>query len=186
MIKNLPDRIFLCGFMGAGKSTLGERLARRLDQNFMDLDSYIEQQADATIPQIFEEYGEEEFRRKERSAILDVIKSRTGVIALGGGTLQNQHLVDHIKLNGLLIFIATPFSIIFERILEEPGRPLLLDENGNRKPKEILREELKALYKQRLPLYRQAVLQIDITRFGSTDDALEELISKIENHVSYH
>lgn len=184
MISNLPDRIFLCGFMGAGKSTLGRRLAKRLKMNFMDLDKIIEQESAQSIPEIFEQDGEETFRKLEQSALLSVIRSKKGVIALGGGSLQNQHMVDHLKLNGLLIFIDTPFSVIFERIADDSGRPLLTDENGELKSEELLHSQLKALYEKRLPLYRQAVITVDSS--GGLKEVMDQLIRKIENHVTYH
>ncbi len=116
MISNLPDRIFLTGFMGAGKSVIGQQLAGKLERPFLDLDDKITQKAGQSIPEIFKESGESEFRILERRAVLEVIREFTGVVALGGGSLQNQHLVDHIKLNGLLIFIETPISVILDRI----------------------------------------------------------------------
>jgi shikimate kinase len=186
MIKNLPDRIFLCGFMGAGKSTIGKRLAERLDVSFLDLDDYIEKEAGKEIPKIFEKEGETEFRRLERQSLLKLIRNYQGVIALGGGSLQNQHIVDHIKLNGLLIFIETPFSVILERITGQKNRPLLLNEQGNVKDKEILKEELKTLYEQRLSYYRQAELSIVNDEKQEPKNMVDSLIKKIEYHVSHY
>lgn len=184
MINNLPERIFLCGFMGAGKSTLGRQLAQRLKMDFLDLDEIIEQESGQSIPEIFEQEGEETFRKQERSAILSITQSKKGVIALGGGSLQNQHVVDHLKLNGLLIFIDTPFSVIFERIAEDSGRPLLTDEQGELKSEELLRRQLQVLYEKRLPFYRQAVITVDASR--NLNEVMDQLIRKIENHVTYH
>lgn len=186
MIKNLPDRIFICGFMGAGKSTIGKLLADKLNQPFIDLDERIEEQAGNSIPKIFDEEGEEYFRKLERAAVLDIIRDEHGVVALGGGSLQNQHILDHVKLNGLLIFIETPFSVILDRITENPDRPLLLDENGNMKEEELLREELRNLYHERLPLYEQAELQVNSRNYESTEELVRDLIKKIRNHVSLY
>lgn len=186
MINNLPDRIFLCGFMGAGKSTIGKRLAEKLDVPFWDLDDYIEKEAGKNIPQIFKENGEPEFRNLERQSLLKVIRNYQGIIALGGGSLQNQHMVDHVKLNGLLVFIETPFSIILERITKQNNRPLLLNEQGTLKDKEILEEELKTLYEQRLPYYQQAELTIVNDEKQTTENMVGSLIKKIEYHVSHY
>lgn len=185
MIKNLPDRIFLCGFMGAGKSTIGSMLSDRLEMSFLDLDDYIEEKAGKDIPSIFNEDGESTFRKIERTCILDVIKKYEGVVALGGGSLQNQHIVDHIKLNGLLIFIDTPFSLILNRITEEGNRPLLLNEQGTVKEKEILEKELSTLYEQRLPFYQQAELSIADSDRKTAESMVNSLIQKIKNHVSH-
>ena len=186
MITNLPDRIFLCGFMGAGKSTIGRSLAEKLAQKFIDLDQFIEHEEGVSISEMFKNDGEEAFRKAERSAILKVIRKFKGVVALGGGSLQNQHMVDHIKLNGLLIFIETPFSVIFERIGKDTKRPLLLDDGGNPKDEDILKKELKELYQQRRPLYEQSVISIDSSNFDSVDTLSDKLIRKIKNHVSHH
>ncbi len=172
--------------MGAGKSTIGSMLSDRLDMPFLDLDDYIEEEAGKEIPNIFKEDGEPTFRKIERKCILDVIKKYEGVVALGGGSLQNQHIVDHIKLNGLLIFIDTPFSLILNRITEESKRPLLLNEQGTVKKKEILEKELSTLYEQRLPFYQQAELSIADSERKTAESMVNSLIKKIKNHVSYY
>jgi len=185
MISNLPDRIFLCGFMGAGKSLIGHKLAEKLKRTFLDLDDKIEEKAGQSIPKIFDETGEAGFRILERRALQEVIREFEGVVALGGGSLQNQHMVDHIKLNGLLVFIETPISVILDRISEDQNRPLLLDEEGNPKDRAQLKEELTALYEQRLPLYKQAV--ITISNGGQNPDKIvQTLLKKIRNHVEYY
>lgn len=186
MNSNLPDRIFLCGFMGAGKTTIGKQLAQKMEQPFMDLDQFIEREQGNSISQIFRDKGEGVFRKAEKEALLHAISNFKGVIALGGGTLQNQLIVDHIKLNGLLIFIETPFSVIFERITKNAMRPLLLDNGGNPKSNDVLQAELKDLYKQRMPLYKQAVIHIDSSKFDNVDSLSDKLIGKIKNNVSHH
>ncbi len=165
---------------------MGGRLAGELGTEFIDLDELIEGEAGSPIPDIFADEGEKAFRKKERRAVMDVIRNREGVVALGGGALQSQHLLDHVKLNGLLIFIDTPFSVIFDRISADKGRPMLLDEDGKLKSSELLEEELKSLYEERLPLYRQAVIRIDSSAFEGPDQLVDELIRKIRNHVAYH
>lgn len=186
MISNLPERIFLCGFMGAGKSVIGKGLAEKLEVSFLDLDDKIEEQTGQSIPEIFEESGEPAFRVAERRAVLEVIRTFDGVVSLGGGSLQSQHMVDHVKLNGLLIFIETPISVILDRISQDQNRPLLLDEQGNPKNKKQLKRELTALYEKRLPLYEQAVIQIENDGKESVEDIVEQLLKKIRNHVEYY
>ena len=186
MIKNLPSRIFLCGFMGAGKTTIGRQLAQNLSVSFLDLDEHIEEEEGKSISDIFEEQGEAAFRKLERNAILEVIRNFKGVVALGGGALQNQHITDHIKVNGLLIFIQTPFSVILERIMTKPHRPLLLNEEGSLKNEEILKKELNTLYKKRLPLYEQAELKISGEKAEDEKVAVDRLLKKIRYHVSHY
>lgn len=186
MISNLPDLIFLCGFMGAGKSVIGQQLAGKLDRPFLDLDDQIVELAGQSIPKIFENSGEASFRTAERRALMNVIREDEGVVALGGGSLQNQHMVDHVKLNGLLIFIDTPINVILDRISQDTNRPLLLDSDGNPKTKEQLEQELTDLYKERFPLYEQAVISIKNDGSKKTENVVEELLKKIRNHVAYY
>lgn len=186
MISNLPDRIFLCGFMGAGKSTIGRKLSEKLDLDFLDLDEKIEDMAGQSIPEIFEESGENVFRTIERRALLEVVREYEGIVALGGGSVQNQHMLDHLKLNGLLVFVETPIRVILDRISEAENRPLLLDEQGNSKDKETLEQELSELYEDRLPLYKQAVLTITNDGSQTPEQLVETLIKKIRNHVEYY
>lgn len=186
MITNVPDLIFFCGFMGTGKTTIGQSVAKQLGRPFMDLDTAIEKQLGTSIRSAFKEKGENYFRKTEHAVLLDTIRNFQGIVALGGGALHNQHVVDHIKLNGLLIFIETPISVILERISDDPDRPLLLDENGKVKDRKTLQGELQQLYEQRLPLYEQAEIRIDSSKFPSVNLVVTKLIKKIQYHVSYH
>lgn len=186
MMKHLSDgtNIFLSGFMGTGKSTIGRLLADKLECSFMDLDDYVEKKEGKSIPDIFEESGEKGFRDLEKQVLLEVCKEFEGVVALGGGSLQNQHLVDHLKLNGILVFLKTPFPIILDRICKDVNRPLLLDEEGNPKDREKLRRELKLLYEKRLPLYEQAPIILKTGGDKTPEQEAEILINKIRNHVA--
>lgn len=172
--------------MGAGKSTIGKRLARELECAFTDLDAVIEEKAGKPITDIFEDDGEPAFRELERSCLLDAIRTFEGVLALGGGTLQNQHMVDHVKINGLLIFIETPFSVIFDRVSDNRERPLLLNEDGTLKDEDAFETELRELYEGRLTYYRQAEITIHTDTGSSVEETTAALVRKIRNHVSHH
>jgi shikimate kinase len=186
MIANLPKIVFLCGFMGAGKSTIGRHLASKLNRPFLDLDDKIEEKAGQTIPEIFEYSGEVDFRTIERRAVLEVCREFEGIVALGGGSLQNQHMLDHIKLNGLLLFIETPIYVILDRISGDENRPLLLDEEGNPRDKEALRQDLEELYEERKPLYEQAPIQILDDGTQTPGELVQDLLKKIKHHVEYY
>lgn len=186
MITNTPNLIFLSGFMGTGKTTIGKALAARLKQPFLDLDEAIEEYAGRSIRSVFEDQGEEAFRKIEQLCLFDTISSFKGILALGGGALQNQQVVNSVKLNGLLIFIETPISVILKRIAADPDRPLLLDEKGRAKEHHVLQKELQQLYKQRLPLYKQAEITINSSKYPSVNQLVNELIKKIHDHVSRH
>jgi shikimate kinase len=186
MNRTLPDRIFLCGFMGAGKSTIGRVLAPELESEFHDLDTHVEQLTGQSIPDIFQEKGEQAFRQRERSAVIDIARNKKGVIALGGGTLQSQHLLDHIKVNGLLIFIDAPLKLILNRINGDKNRPMLLNKKGELKSDATLEKELSALLEQRRPFYEQAEVAINPANFYSVEDIVERLVKKIKYHVALY
>lgn len=184
MITNLPNIIFLCGFMGAGKSTLGKKLARNLELPYRDLDDWIEEQENRSIRQIFEEFDESVFRKIERRYLLELIRDYEGVLSLGGGSIHDQHILDQMKMNGLLIFIETPFPIILDRILSERDRPLLLDEDGEPKERLVAENDLKELYESRLPYYEQSEIHISNPDDRFPGETVKELVKKIKNHVA--
>lgn len=186
MNRTIPERIFICGFMGAGKSTTGRALARKLEMSFWDIDDFIEEQAGQSIPEIFETEGEQGFRSREQSAVLDIIRQKKGVIALGGGTLQSQHLLDHIKVNGLLVYINTPMDEIIARIAGDENRPLLLDEQGKMRSESELEKDLQELYDQRRPFYEQAEITIKSDEFDDQQQLVDMLVKKIKYHVALH
>ncbi len=186
MTDDMPGLIFLSGFMGTGKTTIGKELAARMGRPFRDLDKAIEEYAGRSIRSVFDDGGEEAFRAIERNCLFDAIKNFRGILSLGGGALQNQQITDRVKLNGLLIFIETPISVILSRIAADSDRPLLLDEKGGVKERRVLQKELQELYEQRLPLYKQAEITINSSKYASADQLVTELIKKIENHVSRH
>jgi shikimate kinase len=186
MNPTLPERIFLCGFMGAGKSTIGRGLAPELELPFHDLDTHIEQLAGQSISEIFQKKGEQAFRQRERSAVIDIIRHNKGIIALGGGTLQSQHLLDHIKVNGLLVFIDAPLKLIMKRIKNDKNRPMLLNEQGELKSDGILENELSTLLEERRPFYEQSEVTITPANFDSAEDIIEQLVKKIKYHVALY
>lgn len=186
-IPDLPERIWICGFMGAGKSTLGRLLAARLGVSFTDLDRHLAERAGMSIPEIFEKEGEEGFRERERALVLELAREGSGVIALGGGSLQDRSLADHLRKHGLLIFIDTPFSVIFERIREDTGRPLADKAGEPGGDHDEGRGRLKALLERRRPLYEQAELSLhpEQTAPQRPEQLVDQLMDKIRLHVSH-
>ncbi len=172
--------------MGAGKSTIGKILADELSAPFFDLDEKIEKQCGMPIAAIFAKESEQIFRKMEREQIGYFIKNETGVLALGGGSLQNKQLTERIKLNGLLIFIDCPISVILKRIQEDRSRPLVLNKNGSPKKNDELKEELQTLYEQRLPFYRQAQIAVDSGSYHSAACLTNHLKKKIRAYASHN
>ena len=157
--KPIKQPVFLCGMMASGKSTVGKELAKQLDAPFHDLDHIIEEKTGTTIPEIFEIKGEEAFRKIERETILEITAGPSGVIALGGGSLQNQHLTDHIKLSGWLVFLQVPASDLIKRLHHAKGRPMIDEKSA---VKSDLSEKISSLMEQRIPYYSQAHVTVEV------------------------
>lgn len=135
--------IFLCGFMGCGKTTVGKILAKRLKCRCIDLDDYIEQQEGMTIPEIFEKKGEPYFRQLETEA-LAAFKDIGGVVATGGGALLSELNGETAMNAGMVVFIDTDFRTCYERIKDDPHRPIAASST---------REQLKERFDDRKPKY---------------------------------
>lgn len=182
-LKKFQGSFYLTGFMGAGKSAIGSRLAKNLELPFHDLDKYLVKKEGKTIPKIFKEYGEDYFREKEWEYLLELTKAFKGVVALGGGALQNQRIVDHLKLHGLIVFLDTPMEVILDRVIRNPKRPIVRNSEGEIKSRETLKNELETLYSNRVEFYNQA--QVKITTTGKEDKSkvVNRLIEKIKQHV---
>lgn len=165
-------RIVLTGFMGAGKSTIGALLARRLGWRFTDSDALIEARAGLTIAQIFAEQGEEVFRALETDAIRGCAQEEQLVLALGGGAVESG--LTREALAGLdevlVVFLDAPLEVMVARCVAQPGaaeRPVLAD-----------RERLAARLAARLPHYRTAHLTVktaDLTPADVAEQILESL-----------
>ena len=150
----LSKPVFLCGMMGSGKSTVGKMLAKKLNVPFQDLDNLIEKQEQMKIPEIFSKKGEEYFRNVEKDLLISEADKLRGVIALGGGSLQNQEIVDHLKTVGITVFLQVPISVLLTRLRGGRNRPMLAGVD--------LEEKLLTLMKERLPLYEQADITIPV------------------------
>lgn len=159
-------KLYLTGFMGSGKSAVGQVLAERLGLGYVDLDLEIERIAGATVVEIFERQGEAGFRHFESQA-LDALASADGlVVATGGGTIAQPGNRDRMS-GGLVIWLNPPFATIVERIgfLGKAERPLFRDE-----------VQALELYKARLPAYGSADLRIDVP----AAETLLETVARIE------
>ncbi|HCI72881.1 MAG: shikimate kinase [Balneola sp.] len=182
-LREFKGSFFITGFMGTGKSAIGSRIAKALELPFQDLDKFLEKKEGKSIPEIFNENGEPYFREKEWEYLLEITKSFKGVVALGGGALQNQHIVDHLKIHGLLIFLDTPLEIILKRVLKNPKRPIVRNNKGEIKNKESLKRELETLYSNRKGFYNQAEVKLTTTGTEDKDEVVKRLLNKIKNHV---
>lgn len=141
--------IVLCGFMGSGKSTIGNLLSKKMGMAFIDLDIYIEKKEKKSVSQIFEDSGEEYFRQLEREAVKELAYKKSVVLATGGGTLTFQQNVDTLRnADNKIVLLDLPVEVVEQRLKGDTKRPLL-----NRPDKQKVMREL---YEKRLPLYRSA------------------------------
>ena len=154
--------IFLVGFMGAGKTTVGQALAVKLKRDFFDLDRVIEQQTGRSIQQIFSEQGEPEFRRIERRAIESCRRLKNAVVALGGGAYLAEENRNALRETGVTIWLDCPIEICFERVRGDGSRPLLGSE-----------AEMKALLDKRRPAYALADYVVRTGTLSPDEIALE-------------
>jgi len=147
-------KIFLIGFMGAGKSTVGARLAQLLSIAFVDLDSRLEEQTNMSIPEVFAELGEREFRRLESEALRRLsMRAEDLVIATGGGTATRQVNVELMRATGTAVWLDLPFETILER-LDVAGR--------GARPLFSSPAEAEALYRERRQSYAAAGIRIAV------------------------
>lgn len=175
------SHLALCGMMGSGKSAIGRAAGQKLNLPFADVDALVEQKAGMSIARIFETEGEQAFRQHERETLRKLSHSEGRVIGLGGGSLQDQQVVQWIKKNMLLCFIDTPLDVISERVQRNTKRPLLLDEEGRMKPEHEVMEIIRELYESRLPLYSQAHIRY-VPQAGNTiNTSASELLDLLQN-----
>lgn len=147
------NNIFLCGFMGCGKSTIGKLLAEIMDMTFVDLDEHIEAKTNMTISQIFDKFGEQHFRKSETEAIAELCEKKRLVVATGGGALTFLHNYDLIKQNNnLVLFLKVNFNECYNRIKGNAKRPIVQQKT---------KDELNQLFNKRIHYYqRHSDLQI--------------------------
>lgn len=146
-MKNIPGNIFLVGPMGAGKTTIGRRLAQVLNQDFADSDREIERRTGASIPLIFEMEGEAGFRAREKAVIADLTRKSGIVLATGGGVVLDPANRRCLTEHGLVIYLKTSVNEQLRRTRHDPNRPLLQTADP--------RARLEELLKIRAPLYRE-------------------------------
>jgi shikimate kinase len=153
----MNTRIFLIGFMGSGKSTLGSKLAHRIGYQFVDMDRLIEETAEMPIPTIFEEHGEEVFRKWEHDILLELCSREKLVIATGGGAPCHSHLMELMNANGTTIYIQLSPETLKNRLIQSrTPRPLIKGKS------EIeLLEFIKTLLQKREKFYNSAFHIVD-------------------------
>jgi shikimate kinase len=163
-------RIYLVGFMGAGKTTIGRALARRLSWPFVDLDHEIEQRAGMSVAELIRARGERAFRAAEHEALERVAEGPRAVIATGGGAFCRAENLELMKRTGTCVWLDPPVEVLFERV-ERSGRtrPLFGD-----------RETAAALLAARRPWYEQAHLRIETANVHEVDRVVELVVGGLK------
>ncbi len=155
--------------MGAGKTTVGKILAKRLRLTFIDLDEVIEKELNLTIQEIFSRYGEDFFRDAETKALRSIADKDRYVVATGGGVVLRKENWQIMIANGITVYLRAPAEVLWTRVRNNTSRPLLQVENPF--------ERLCELFTQRIPQYEKADLIVD-TENVSPEDVAEEIIKK--------
>ena len=158
------DKIYLVGFMGAGKSSVARALGKRLDWKVEDVDTLIEREERRDIPTIFRQDGEPYFRARERTVLIGLLPERGTVVASGGGTFADAANRELMLRDGAVVWLDAPFSTVLGRVPLDGRRPLAAD-----------RLEMEQLYNQRLAAYRQAHLRVDAGR-GSVEELVDHIV----------
>jgi len=157
--------VYLVGFMGAGKTTVGGRLAELLGWSFVDLDQRIEQREGEPIRDLFRRKGEPYFRVIEREELLRVSTEADAVVALGGGAFCSPENQEIVQATGASVWLDASLDVLFARCGEDQTRPLF-----------TTRPEMHQLLERRRPFYAQAGLHIDVA--GLTVDEISHRILK--------
>ena len=162
------DKVYLVGFMAAGKTSVARALAKRLDWQAIDIDELIEQRERLTIADIFARYGEAYFRSVERAVLFEQFAARHVVVATGGGTFVDPTNRAAINHDGVSVWLDVPIERLIERVPPDGRRPLAAD-----------RAEFERLYALRRAAYQYAHIRLDAAR-ASIDGLAEELVEWLE------
>jgi len=175
----MKTSVALIGFMGMGKTAVGQALAKKLNKEFVELDSLIEHKAGKSIPEIFQQDGEIAFRELEIEVTKEVTKGKNLIIACGGGVVLNKINIDRLRNESIIVYLAASPRIILKRILNDgEERPLL------KTPNKAL--EIQELLKFRKPFYERAAdIKINTSKLD-IDSVVEQIISKLKEDESFN
>ena len=165
-------KIYLVGFMGSGKTTVGRELAARIEAPFFDLDELIEAAEKLSIRDIFGLHGEPYFRKRERDILRSTRHLESGVIATGGGTFTFDENIQFIQSEGLSVYLSAPYALLRSRVELKGDRPLL-------------RDDLSAheLYANRIRYYRMSDLTLEVRDDETPAEIVERLVLELPKSV---
>lgn len=169
----LPKTLVLVGMMGAGKSSIGWRLARRLDISFNDTDQEVERAAGCSVADIFETWGEKAFRDAERRVIKRLLTGQVQVVSTGDGAFIDEDSRQLIKESAISLWLRADPEILYERVIRRDTRPLLFEGDA--------RQILEEMIERRYPIYAKADLTVE-----SNDDAHEATVERVMEALRDH
>ncbi|TXC92429.1 shikimate kinase [Metabacillus litoralis] len=161
--------IYLTGFMGAGKTTIGEELAKQLQLPVIDTDQQIERNLNKSIREIFEQHGEQYFRNQE-TRILKELPTTDTIITTGGGIVINSENRDWMKNNGQVVLLNADLDTIYERVHKDPNRPIASKKN---------KAELIDLYQSRVEFYKDCTFIVE-TAHKNIDEIVNEISERLK------
>jgi thiamine-phosphate diphosphorylase len=166
-----PRRLFLVGFMGSGKTSVGRRLAERLGLPLVDVDTEIERTSGRTIRAIFEESGEAAFREREAAYLRGTETLPAAVVATGAGAFAREENRRAIARLGRSVFLDVPLPAIRARLSDKTDRPLFRS-----------LEQLEALFAERTPFYRMADVRVDLSGAETIEETADRVLAALEDH----
>lgn len=166
-------KIYLIGFMGSGKTTVGRELAGRIGAPFFDLDELIEAAEKMTVREMFERFGESHFRKRERDLLRSTKHLDVAVIATGGGTFTFDDNIHFIQSEGLSVYLSAPYALLRGRVGDRAAeRPLFRDDLATHE-----------LYANRIRYYRLADVIIEIREEETPAEIVERLLLELPKNV---
>lgn len=165
----MAGNLILVGFMGAGKSSVGRLLARRLGRCFVETDDMIAGREGCAVPEIFARHGEAHFRAAEEETLRLLALKQGEVIATGGGMPCREGRMEALAALGTVIWLAGDFDTLYERARRAGERPMLAARS---------RDQAEALYRAREPFYRQADLTVDTAGLGP-DQVVAQILAAL-------
>ena len=166
-------KIYIIGFMGAGKTTVGRELAARLEAPFFDLDELVESAEKMSVKEIFGQYGEPHFRRREREILRTTRYLERGVIATGGGTFTFEDNIQFIQSEGVSVYLSAPYALLRARVGEKAAeRPMFRDDRSAHE-----------LFASRIKYYRMADITLEIREEETPAEIVERMLFELPKPV---
>ena len=172
--KHLDRPVVLVGLMGVGKSTVGRRLARRLGLPFVDSDAEIEDASGLSAAEVFERFGEKDYRDGERRLVARLVDGQVRVISTGGGVFVDPRTRELLKTRTITVWLDAPVEVLAQRTGRRDTRPLLRTDN----PKETL----ERIAEQERPAYAEAHIHVRSSD-GAHRDVVDAIVKALEDHL---